>query len=89
MARSRVQRMRRPIEFEESRRSDRLFGVFYDPAGVFSALDHPRNPRFEIAGHFSQRGPIALAHLGKHGVAMRRDQRRIRNRGGTSRQHDA
>lgn len=76
-----------PIQFEKAARSSCVFAVHHDPTHVPFRCQHALDPGREVAPHFLKRRDIAPAHLRKHCIPMRGNQRGVGRGGFPSRQH--
>src|SRR6516164_2138526 len=61
-----VQKMRRPVEDQQTRGCDRALSIACYPSGVLVFGDHPPDPRLEVARHLCEYRLRCIAHVGEH-----------------------
>jgi tRNA(Ile)-lysidine synthase len=71
--------MRCPIQHEQSSRSHRQVSVAGDPANVSLRRQHPGNPGIETAAHRIKNRIRRFVNIGKHRLAMARNQAGVGN----------
>jgi hypothetical protein len=69
-----VERVRRPVEHQQTGGGDGAGVVFRDPAGIFAFDDHAVHPGLEVAAHGVEDGFLGAAHGGKHGSPVSGDE---------------
>lgn len=85
---ARIERMRRPVEEEQTGSADDGAAVFAEPADVAAFLDHFCDPRFVRLSHNVEYLIVAAACIDKHAAAMMGDEGSVGSSRQPGSQHD-